>query len=194
LLTRSIAALVVVLCLLVAAMAALAALFDRQTRESAAIEHTLLVEGHLSRVLSLLQDAEIGQRGYLLTGNLAYLEPFNLATAELDKVIESLGRDIADNAAQVQALGTLRLIVNDKLEELVVTIELKKADQPGKALAAVASNKGKVLMDRAREVLARMLAEEQRLLSLGNPPRSRPTDGWSAASRPQSLSPSHLAG
>jgi signal transduction histidine kinase len=163
---RSIAALVVVFCLLVAAMAALAALFDRQTREAAAIEHTLLVEGHLSRVLSLLQDAETGQRGYLLTGNLAYLEPFNSATAELDKVIESLGRDIADNAAQVQALGTLRLIVNDKLEELVVTIELKNADQPGKALAAVASNKGKVLMDRAREVLARMLAEEQRLLAL----------------------------
>jgi adenylate cyclase len=68
---RSIAALVVVFCLLVAAMAALAALFDRQTREAAAIEHTLLVEGHFSRVLSLLQDAETGQRGYLLTGNFA---------------------------------------------------------------------------------------------------------------------------
>ena len=88
---RSIAALVVVFCLLVAAMVALAVLFDRQTRDAAAVQHTLAVQGHLARVLSLLQDAETGQRGYLLTGNPAYLEPFASATAEIDKVIEKLG-------------------------------------------------------------------------------------------------------
>ena len=162
---RSIVSLVVVFCLLVAAMAASAVLFDRQTRDAAAVQHTLQVEGSLSRVLSLLQDAETGQRGYLLTGNPAYLEPFTSATSELDKVIEGLGLEVADNATQIQALGTLRLIVNDKLDELLATIELKKANKSEAALAAVASNKGKVLMDRARDVLARMQAEEQRLLA-----------------------------
>jgi signal transduction histidine kinase len=164
--TRSIAALVVAFCLLAGAMGALAVLFDRQIRDADVVQHTLKVEGHLTRVLSLLQDAETGQRGYLLTGNLTYLEPFTSATADLDKVIESLGLEIADNASQVQALATLRLIVNDKLEELVATIELKKANKPDQALATVVSNKGKVLMDRARDVLARMLAEERRLLEL----------------------------
>ena len=161
---RSIVSLVVVFCLLVAAMAASAILFDRQTRDATAVQHTLQVQGHLTRVLSLLQDAETGQRGYLLTGNPAYLEPFTSATSDLDKTIEGLGLEVADNATQVQALGTLRLVVNDKLDELLATIELKKANKSEEALSAVASNKGKVLMDRARDVLARMLAEEQRLL------------------------------
>jgi signal transduction histidine kinase len=162
---RSIVSVVVVFCLLVAAMAALAFLFNRQNRDAAAVQHTLTVQGYLARVLSLLQDAETGQRGYLLTGNPAYLEPFTLATSELDKVVERLGLEVADNATQVQALATLRLVVNDKLDELLGTIELKKASKSEEALSAVASNKGKALMDRARDVLARMFAEEQRLLA-----------------------------
>ena len=89
-------------------MTALAFLFDRQTRNAAAVQHTLTVEGQLTRVLSLLQDAETGQRGFLLTGNPSYLEPFTSATAELDKVIEKLGLEVADNAVQVQTLATLR--------------------------------------------------------------------------------------
>ena len=46
-----------------------------------------------------------------------------------------------------------------------VAAPLKKASKSEEALATVASNKGKVLMDRARDVLARMFAEEQRLLA-----------------------------
>jgi signal transduction histidine kinase/ActR/RegA family two-component response regulator len=162
---RSIISLVVVFCLLVAAMAALAFLFNRQNRDAAAVHHTLTVQGQLTRVLSLLQDAETGQRGYLLTGNTAYLEPFTSATSELDKVVERLGLEVADNATQVQALATLRLVVNDKLDELLETIALKKASKSEEALTVVGSNKGKALMDRARDVLARMFAEEQQLLA-----------------------------
>jgi signal transduction histidine kinase/ActR/RegA family two-component response regulator len=163
---RSIVSLVVVFCLLIAAMAALTFLFDRQAREAAAVQHTLTVQGHLTRVLSLLQDAETGQRGYLLTGNPTYLEPFTSATLDLDKVVEGLGLEVADNATQVQALATLRLVVNDKMAELLTTIQLKEANKSEEALATVASNKGKAIMDRARDVLARMLTEEQRLLAV----------------------------
>jgi signal transduction histidine kinase len=163
---RSVVSLVIVFCLLVAAMAALAFLFNRQTHDAAAVQHTLTVQGQLTRVLSLLQDAETGQRGFLLTGDATYLDPFTSATSDLDKVVEGLGLEIADNPTQVQALATLRLVVNDKLAELLATIELKKAGKSEQALSAVASNKGKALMDRARDVLSRMLAEERRLLAV----------------------------
>ncbi|HWJ18785.1 MAG TPA: CHASE3 domain-containing protein [Geobacterales bacterium] len=131
---RSIVSLVVVFCLLVAAMAASAILFDRQTRDATAVQHTLQVQGHLTRVLSLLQDAETGQRGYLLTGNPAYLQPFTSATSDLDKTIEGLGLEVADNVTQVQALGTLRLVINDKLDELLATIALKAANKSEEVL------------------------------------------------------------
>jgi hypothetical protein len=74
---RSIVSLVVVFCLLVTAMAASAILFDRQTRDATAVQHTLQVQGHLTRVLSLLQDAETGQRGYLLTGKASARLPMD---------------------------------------------------------------------------------------------------------------------
>jgi len=163
---RSIVSLVVVFCFLLAAMAALAVLLNRQSSDALAVQHALRVQGHLMRVLSLLQDAETGQRGYLLTGNLECLEPFTSATSQLVKVVEGLGLEVADNPTQVQALGTLRLIVSDKLEELLATIELKKANKSEEALSTVVSNRGKSLMDRARDVLARMFAEEQRLLGV----------------------------
>jgi signal transduction histidine kinase len=57
-------------------------------------------------------------------------------------------------------------VINDKLDELLATIALKKTGRPEEALSQVASGKGKALMDRARVVLARMLAEERRLLAV----------------------------
>jgi methyl-accepting chemotaxis protein len=144
---RLIVSLVVVFCLLVAAMAALTFPFNCQFSDGAAVQHALTVQGQLTRVLSLF--AETGQRGYLLTGNPTYLEPCTSATSDLDKVVEGLGLEVADNATQVQALTTLRLIVNDKMAELLTTIQLKKVNKSEEALSAVGSNKG-AIMDRAR--------------------------------------------
>lgn len=174
---RSIVSLVIVFCLLVSAIVALTVLFGHQTRDAAAVEHTMNVQGHLTRVLSLLQDAETGQRGYLLTGNPAYLEPFNSAAADLDKVVERLGLEVADNPVQVQALGTLRLVVNDKMDELQGTIQLRRTERADEALKAVVSNRGKAIMDRARDVISRMLLEEQRLLTVRQV-RAQQTSNW----------------
>ena len=49
---------------------------DQVIKASTWVAHTYQVGGNLQKVLSVLQDAETGQRGYLLTGNDAYLEPF----------------------------------------------------------------------------------------------------------------------
>ena len=61
------------------------------------VAHTYEVEGHLQKMLSVLQDAETGQRGYLLTGNDAYLEPFILATGRIDDIVAELCVLTGDN-------------------------------------------------------------------------------------------------
>jgi signal transduction histidine kinase len=175
---RSLFALFVALALLLSAIGASAFLLLKQTRDQDLVQHTLRVQFRLSRVLSLLENAETGQRGYLLTGGDSYLAPFNASTPILDKVIEELGAEISDNERQVQALATLRIAANDKIEELRQTVELKQANKPGEALALVLSNKGQALMDKIRDVIGRMQAEEQRLLD-EREQASRQTYLWS---------------
>ena len=63
-----------------------------------------------------LQDAETGQRGYILTSNLSYLEPYELAVGEAMKRIDDLASTIADNPKQVEQVKIIRKLAIGKLE------------------------------------------------------------------------------
>src|ERR1039458_10023612 len=56
--------------------------FQRVTRNNAQVEHSQQLLLETERLKSLLVDAETGQRGYLYTGDLHYLEPYNQARSE----------------------------------------------------------------------------------------------------------------
>ncbi|MET0552618.1 MAG: response regulator [Vicinamibacteria bacterium] len=135
-------------------------------REGAAnrMTHTLEVIQHLQAVLSLGKDAETGQRGYLLTAEESYLEPYANAKAILPDEMRELQRLVSDNPAQVTQLETLRGLVEGKLSELEDTIELRRAGQVDQALSLVRSDRGRIVMDRIREAVERMQTEERALL------------------------------
>ncbi len=61
-----------------------------QQRGSEAVRHALAVEGRLGRVLSAVQDAETGQRGYLLTGDADFLQPFRAGRSKVNGEIARL--------------------------------------------------------------------------------------------------------
>ncbi|RTL52820.1 MAG: response regulator [Bradyrhizobiaceae bacterium] len=161
---RTLIILLVALGLLIGALAASAIIFFQQAKDQAAIQHTLAVKNRLSDILSLLQDAETGQRGFLLTERMEYLAPYEGAVRQFREQIEEVGSEIADNPVQIQSLATLRLLANDKLEELRQTIQLTQGGQKDEALALVVSDKGLTLMDNARKAIQRMQYEESRLL------------------------------
>jgi signal transduction histidine kinase/CheY-like chemotaxis protein len=150
---------------LVAVIAAAGWFINLQASNTYWARHTLEVQNSVSRAFSLLQDAETGQRGYLLTGDLAYLAPFSQADAEIDAELEKLGRLVEDNSFQKQAVSELGSIVDAKRAELRRTIELRRSGDPEAALATVRGDAGKELMDRAREVVARMRTAEETLLA-----------------------------
>jgi len=106
-------------------------------------------------LLSSLKDAETGQRGYLLTGEDRYLEPYRQALKSLPAALTELGRAMAlprpDQAERIEALKPL---VQQKLDELRQTIELYQAKRGDDALAIVRSDRGKALMDQIRQQCA----------------------------------------
>ncbi|RRU15264.1 response regulator [Stenotrophomonas sp. 278] len=110
----------------------------------------------LGDVLSAVQDAETGQRGYLLTGNEAYLEPYETALRDANTRLEAMQRALAYDPAQSERLQLLKRGVQAKMEELHETIELRRTQGFEAALTVVNSNRGKAAMDDIRARLTAM--------------------------------------
>ncbi|BBF72647.1 two-component system sensor histidine kinase/response regulator (plasmid) [Sphingomonas bisphenolicum] len=128
-----------------------------------AIRHTHEVLIALDDVLSTAKDAETGQRGYLLTGTNAYLEPYRTAVAALPARLAALKTLTADNPVQQASLGPLNRHIDAKLAELRETIELRRAQGLTAAMGIVTSDRGKGEMDAIRAQLDGMAREEVRL-------------------------------
>ncbi len=123
------------------------------------VAHTDDAIVELALVLSTLQDAETGQRGYLLTGNEDYLQPYEDATTRLPQEMGRI-RSLLSDAAQQARLAVLEEDVALKLGELARTIALDKTGDRIGALALVRSNSGKSYMDQARAQIAAMQTAE----------------------------------
>jgi PAS domain S-box-containing protein len=150
--------------LLLAILAVAAILAIRQTRAQAVVHDSLNVINSLNHIQAGLLDAETGQRGYVLTGDPSYLEPYNRTAptvlAEIRKLQQSpaVTRDAAP-------LATLYQLAEQKLAELQQTITLKQQGKADEALAIIDGGLGKRLMDRARVIMSGLFAAEtQRLV------------------------------
>src|SRR5690349_18292973 len=72
------------------------------------LEHTYQVLVNLEDTFSTLKDAETGQRGYLITGDTSYLQPYHNAIASIPSKLDTLGLLLADNPSQQQRLSDLQ--------------------------------------------------------------------------------------
>src|SRR5471032_2986926 len=113
---------------------------------------TLELVQQLQQLLSLLKDAETWQRGYLLTGEAAYLAPYNDAHAAFDTQLQALRALTGPEGSQAQRIARLAEIASAKFAELDRTIALKRDGRGDEALALVRTDQGKALMDRFRAV------------------------------------------
>jgi signal transduction histidine kinase/CheY-like chemotaxis protein len=139
-----------------------------EQQSAQAMRHTMEVETELAAMLSVLRDAETGQRGYLLTGDDAYLDPYRAAVGRFDTEFDALRNDIGTNPAQAQPLETFRNLAKAKLDELGSTIAMYRAGSKQEAFEVIRTGTGKALMDRARETIGRMVDEENRVQSALN--------------------------
>ena len=128
------------------------------------VTHTERVLRDLNTALSALQDAETGQRGYIITGEERYLEPYNKALKSTEQDIKAIRDLTKDNPAQQKRLEALAPLVESKFVELKETIDLRKNKGFDAALQIVITDKGKKVMDDIRKVMADIQKEEEDLL------------------------------
>lgn len=119
----------------------------------------------IEHIYSTAVDAETGQRGYLLTGEERYLEPYRQALSRVDQEREQLQALLVDDPAQQSRLQQMNQGIVGILAELRDTIELRKTKGFEAAIAVVTADHGKRLMDQLRALLTEMEQEEQRVLT-----------------------------
>jgi signal transduction histidine kinase/ActR/RegA family two-component response regulator len=135
------------------ASAALLAIFaltmwlgTRYVNQAAWVHHTLEVETQVSETWALLQDAEIGQRSFVLTGDESFLQPYTESVQELPAALDRAQALMADNAAQLAALAEARLVIKRRLAFADQTISLRREVGFQAARAKVLEGEGRRLM------------------------------------------------
>ncbi len=129
------------------------------------VGHTHEVLNGLDDLLSGMKDAETGQRGYVITGEARYLEPYQGAREVVDQKQKSLRELTADNPVQQQRLTAIEPLVASKFAELQETIDLRRTKGFGPAEQVVVTDRGKNAMDSIRKLVGEMQEEETRLLA-----------------------------
>jgi signal transduction histidine kinase/CheY-like chemotaxis protein len=104
-------------------------------------------------LMSALQDAESGQRGYLLTQDERYLEPFDRAVTVAPAAVDRLHKLASDDRSQQDRLNSVGPVIDAKLDELRQTVALMRQGQRDEALMVVKSDRGRLLMDTIRAQL-----------------------------------------
>ena len=127
--------------------------------------HNLAVLTEANELLSALKDAETGQRGFLLTGDEAFLQPYLDVRDTLPNKLQSLSAHTRIPAAQ-QHLAVLRPMVHARLAMLKQLIALRRNQDTEAAIAAVRSGEGMRLMDGIRAELGAFITIQQTALAL----------------------------
>jgi methyl-accepting chemotaxis protein len=131
---------------------------------SHSVAHTHVVLEQVATLLGQLRDAETGQRGFIITGDNAFLEPYDRALGDVPKTLSLLRELTADNPAQQRRIAEAESLATAKLSELKRTIDLRRTAGFEPTAKIVESGEGKRYMDEIRHVAEQMDKNERDLL------------------------------
>lgn len=134
----------------------------RQMQKSAALTvESSRIQADISGVLKDLTDMETGERGYLLTENPSYLQPYTDAKGRIETDFASLRVGLANRAERERSLESqLESLADSKQAEMERSINLRQQGYRHRAFMLVDSNEGMEYMDRARGLLSSLSAAE----------------------------------
>lgn len=112
----------------------------------------------VNRLLQHVLDAETGSRGYLLTGDPRYLEPYNAAVAEISQDLDSLRTTYAAGEPESATLAHLTRNVQRKLAEMDMTVRMRQQGNEDAWKFVLTTDVGKEHMDAIREQAAKLVS------------------------------------
>jgi CHASE3 domain sensor protein len=140
------------------------------------VQHTDRVINNANEAVKLTVDLETGMRGYLLSGDEKFLEPYETARPRIEVVLNTLLELTADNPAQTDRLRRLQALQQEWSDYAQSMIQLQRSS--GDYRSAVKAGRGKRLTDEIRKQFEDVIDMEQQLRATRNEEVSR-TTMWS---------------
>ncbi|GAC1690815.1 MAG: hypothetical protein NVS9B5_32030 [Terriglobales bacterium] len=140
----------------------LAISYLRQIEKTAALtSEQTNIQSQISNVLRDLTDMETGQRGYLLTENASYLQPYNDAKSRIGADFSNLRAGLSHRPENERSLESqLESLATSKQAEIERSITMRQQGYRHRAFMLVNSNEGMEYMEKARELLSSLSASE----------------------------------
>ena len=132
--------------------------FRKSTEAAASIEEAQQTRGAINKLLQHMLDAETGQRGYLLTGDPRYLEPYNAALADIDHNLDTLRQLFTPYREQLAEFGLMSRHVSRKLAEMDLSVRMRKEGNEDAWKFVLTTDVGKEHMEAIREQSAKLAA------------------------------------
>ena len=151
--------------LVVVVAIAVGLIFVRSQEADALVDHTFEVQSTAQTLLSQIQAAENGQRGFLITGDNDYLKRFDGARARVPELVARLRRLTPDNPEQQARLNKLEPLIKARIDRIQRTVDLAKEDDRDAAIDIVKGGEGKALMDEIVAELSAFVKAERDLLA-----------------------------
>ena len=129
------------------------------------VQHTYQVIAQVEIITGAAKDAETGERGYLITGDPAFLEPYNNAQRDLPGYLDTFYQLTIDNPSQTNRLANMRSHIAVRNRLLHDAIEIRRGGSTMVQAALSVTGPGKVEMDSIRAIAREMQSEEYRLLA-----------------------------
>ncbi|MGP1384166.1 MAG: CHASE3 domain-containing protein [Thainema sp.] len=129
------------------------------------VDHTHRAISLINSVEEALVDAETGQRGFIITNQDSFLQPYDAAKARIDGVFVDLRQRLSINPTQLEYIDQLEELSDAKFDEIATTIQLKRSGQEEELMALISSGQGQEIMDEIRQLTDEMLAIEEELLA-----------------------------
>jgi PAS domain S-box-containing protein len=129
-----------------------------------AADHTYRVLDKLEAILVDVLNMETGARGFVISGNESFLEPYQNGLAEVQKSLEAARQLTRDNPNQQRRLAILEPLIQDRVAYAKETIHLRRSGDTAGAYQHITSGQGKLAMDEIRKLIREMDKEETQLL------------------------------
>ncbi len=132
--------------------------FNQSTGAIADIQEAQKTRTAINKLMQQMLDAETGQRGYLLTGDSKYLEPYEAAVGDVNQTLDTLRVLFMPYKNELAEFGILSRHISRKLAEIDLTIRMRKGGQEDAWKFVLTTDVGKDQMEAIRTQASTLLA------------------------------------
>ena len=141
--------------------------FQQSTTAVASMEQAQQTRSAINRLVRQILEAETGQRGFLLTGDERYLEPYNAATADINQNLDQLRQLVAPYPEQISDFNLMSGHVSRKLTEMDLTVRMRRQGNEDGWKFVLTTDVGKEQMQAIRDQSASLLASNIKKIGQG---------------------------